>query len=82
MASEEIDGLIAGDPLDADIYRLRIQSARAVSDEIERRLRVRHESPQVLLIRDGRVVWSASHYRVTAAAVLASLGETVADPVP
>jgi bacillithiol system protein YtxJ len=65
--------LIAGAPLDADIYLLRIQAARAVSDEIERRLRVRHESPQVLLIQDGQVVWSASHFRVTAAAVLAAL---------
>ncbi len=73
MAAEEIGDLIAGAPLDADIYLLRIQAARAVSDEVSRRLRVRHESPQVLLIQDGHVVWSASHFRVTAAAVLAAL---------
>ena len=73
MAAEEIGDLVAGAPLEADVYLLRIQAARAVSDEIARRLRVRHESPQVLLIQGGQVVWSASHFRVTAAAVLAAL---------
>ena len=80
MASEEIGDLLARGALPADIYLVRVQAARAVSNEIERRLRVRHESPQILLIRDGQMVWSASHHRVTAAAVLASLNEAVADP--
>lgn len=78
MAAEEIDELVGGAPLGADVYLLRIQAARAVSGEIERRLHVRHESPQVLLIQDGQVVWSASHFRVTAAAVLAALEATAA----
>ena len=73
MAAEEIDDLAAAAPLPADIYVLRIQSARALSNEIERRFRVRHESPQILLIRDGTVVWSATHYRVTAAAIAAAV---------
>jgi hypothetical protein len=30
---------------------------------------VRHETPQALLVRDGTLVWSASHYRVTADAM-------------
>jgi bacillithiol system protein YtxJ len=46
-----------------------VQTHRAVSNAIAQRLGVRHETPQALLIRDGRVVWSASHFRVTAAAM-------------
>ncbi len=46
-----------------------VQTHRAISNAVARRLGVRHETPQALLIRDGRVVWSASHFRVTAAAV-------------
>ncbi len=80
LAAEEIDDLLAHGALPADIYLVRIQGARAVSNEIERRLRVRHESPQVLLIRDGQVMWSATHYRVTAAAILAALESTAAHP--
>src|SRR5712691_9103735 len=46
-----------------------VQTHRAVSNAVAQQLGVRHETPQALLIRDGRVVWSASHFRVTAAAV-------------
>jgi hypothetical protein len=46
-----------------------VQTHRALSNAVAQRLGVRHETPQALLIRDGRVVWSASHFRVTAAAV-------------
>ena len=46
-----------------------VQTHREVSNAVARKLGVRHETPQALLIRDGRVVWSASHFRVTATAV-------------
>jgi thioredoxin 1 len=48
-------------------YKLiTVQSHRRVSDEASLRLGVRHETPQVILVRDGRAVWSASHFRITA----------------
>jgi bacillithiol system protein YtxJ len=46
---------------------------RAISTEIARITSVRHESPQVLILKEGRVVWHASHYGVTAAAVAREL---------
>src|SRR3954470_9439278 len=46
-----------------------VQTHRDVSNAATKQLGVRHETPQALLIRDGRVVWSASHFRVTASAV-------------
>jgi monothiol bacilliredoxin len=46
-----------------------VQTHRAVSNAIAQKLGVRHETPQALLVRNGRVIWSASHFRVTAAAV-------------
>lgn len=53
----------------AQYAMVTVQTHRAVSNAIAQKLGVRHETPQALLIRDGRVVWSASHFRVTAAAV-------------
>ena len=50
-----------------------VQTHREVSNAVSARLGVRHETPQALLIRDGRVVWSASHFRVTAVAVARAL---------
>jgi bacillithiol system protein YtxJ len=46
-----------------------VQTHREVSNAIAAKLGVRHETPQALLVQDGRVVWSASHFRVNAAAL-------------
>jgi bacillithiol system protein YtxJ len=37
-----------------------------VSDQVAARFGIRHETPQAILLREGRVVWSASHFRITA----------------
>jgi len=50
-----------------------VQNARPVSDEIERRWGLSHETPQVLLIRGGKVAWSASHFQIKAAAIEAAI---------
>ncbi len=52
------------------VYRLiTVQTHRTLADEAARQLGVRHESPQALLLRDGKVVWTASHFRITASAL-------------
>jgi bacillithiol system protein YtxJ len=53
-----------------------VQKARSVSDEIEKRWGVSHETPQVLIIRDGALLWNASHFQVKAADVEAVLNKT------
>ena|ERR1700686_68711 len=50
-----------------------VQQARAVSDEIEVRTGVAHETPQVFIIRDREVLWTASHGQIKAEAVEAAL---------
>ena len=55
-----------------------VRVARAVTAEVARRTGVRHESPQVLLLRDGHAVWSTSHGGVRAAAVARALAEQAA----
>ena len=52
---------------------ITVQKARTVSDEIEKRWKVDHESPQVLIIRDGKAVWDASHFHVKAQQVESAL---------
>ncbi len=36
---------------------------------------VAHESPQVIVVRDGRAVWSAAHFAITADAVAQAVQE-------
>jgi bacillithiol system protein YtxJ len=45
----------------ADLYMLHIQHNRPLSNEIAQRFHVRHESPQLLIIKNGSVVKDASH---------------------
>jgi bacillithiol system protein YtxJ len=49
-----------------------VQHARPVSDEIEKRWSLSHETPQVLIIREGKLVWHASHFSVKAVEVEAA----------
>ena len=69
---------------DARYAMVDVQTHRDVSNAVAKRLGVRHETPQALLISEGRVVWSASHFRVTAEAVeraITALGQSH-DPRP
>jgi bacillithiol system protein YtxJ len=43
-----------------------VQKSRDVSREVEERTGIRHETPQALILRNGQVVWSASHFDITA----------------
>jgi bacillithiol system protein YtxJ len=52
---------------------ITVQTHRELSTSVAKRLGVRHETPQALLIREGRVVWSASHFRVTGGALQAAI---------
>jgi bacillithiol system protein YtxJ len=81
VSAEALDELI--DHLNADIVAagvpdphyaiVTVQTHRDVSNAVSMKLGVRHETPQALLIRDGRVIWSASHFRVTAEAMKKAL---------
>lgn len=61
--------------LERPVGLVTVQTARAVSDEIEKRMGIMHETPQVLIVSDGKVGWTASHGQVKAAAVEVALGE-------
>jgi len=45
---------------------LEVQSAREVSRELANLTGIRHETPQVIVLKDGKAVWNASHFDVTA----------------
>ena len=51
---------------DGEVDLVEIQRARPLSDEIAQRLGVRHESPQIIIVRNGQVLWDASHFQITA----------------
>jgi bacillithiol system protein YtxJ len=59
--------------LDGEVVLVEVQNARQVSRELADRTGIRHESPQVIVFRNGKAVWNASHYDVKAHAVTKAL---------
>ena len=54
---------------DADINIVIVQRARNVSDAIAQKTGIRHESPQAIVLKDGKAIYHAAHYDVTASDV-------------
>jgi bacillithiol system protein YtxJ len=52
-----------------------IQQTRSLSDEIENRTGLRHESPQVIVLSKGKPVFHESHWRIKADAVAQAVKE-------
>jgi bacillithiol system protein YtxJ len=58
---------------EGEVNLLEVQSARDISRELADLTGVRHETPQVIVLRDGKAVWNASHFDVTANGVAKAL---------
>jgi len=59
--------------LGSEVHLVEVQSAGAVSQELESRFGIRHESPQVIILRRGKAVWNASHWQIKANAVATAI---------
>lgn len=55
--------------LDDNVVLIDVSRERTLTRELQGRTGVRHESPQVIVLRDGRPTWSASHFEITTDAV-------------
>lgn len=72
QAYDEIERFLR-DGAGADVYLLDVRARRSLSQAIAGQLGVRHESPQILVLTDGRVAWTASHFRVRAPGLRSAL---------
>jgi bacillithiol system protein YtxJ len=52
--------------MDADINVVIVQERRNISNLIAEKTGIRHESPQAIVLQDGKPVYHASHYDITA----------------
>lgn len=62
----------------AKLYFLDLLKFRPISNEIASRFDIPHESPQVLIIENGQLVYDASHFDINYKDIKAKL-EVVAD---
>lgn len=55
-------------------YLVKVIESRDVSNAIEKDTKIKHESPQLLLIKDKEVVWSATHFDIKEDAIREASG--------
>ena len=66
-AYEEVTAYLPARPNEEIQYAIiDVINDRPVSNEVSEMLSVKHESPQVILVKDGKPVWHTSHSRITA----------------
>jgi bacillithiol system protein YtxJ len=66
-AFEEMEKLPGGS------WLIDVSRQHDLKRQVAERTGVRHESPQVIVLRDGAPTWHASHYRITRSAVEAAV---------
>ena len=74
-AAVQVGRLTAAD--DPVVFRIVVQLARGVSNQIAERFRIRHESPQVILLLRGEACYHTSHFGVQADRIRAEVAASV-----
>ncbi len=74
MALGEMEAL-GGSVPDLKVYQVLVLEHRPVSNEISEKLAVKHESPQFLLVKEGKCLWSISHAAIKAKSISEYLTE-------
>lgn len=59
-------------PSDIDFYFLDLLAHRSVSNRISEIFKVHHESPQVLVIKDGACIYDESHLSISMSEIVES----------
>ena len=57
-----------------DLWAVTVPEQATLSRRIAADTGIAHRSPQVLYVRDGRVVWHASHGQITQASLRGAIG--------
>ncbi len=61
-------------PDDFDFYYLDLIAYRQLSNKVAEQFDVTHESPQILVIRNGQCVYDESHMSITVDDIIESVG--------
>ncbi len=72
VAHEEMEKFL-GEGIAIDVFKILVVEQRPLSNHIAETLEVRHQSPQAILVRDGKPVWETTHYSITSTAVKEAL---------
>lgn len=73
-AYERVRAFLASSPTDCpEVWLVNVIESRPVSDAVAAALGLTHQSPQMILVKDSRTLWSASHQGITADSIREAL---------
>lgn len=75
MAYRNFESDWSTDEKEIKLYYLDLLAYRGVSDAVASRFGIPHESPQLLLLKDGKVIYDVSHGEISVQKVLQALNE-------
>lgn len=70
-AHDEFEAFLTEQAIPAALILVR--EDRPVSNEVEARFGIKHESPQIFLVEDHQVKWHTSHWKITKQAIQEAL---------
>ncbi|MDT8347226.1 MAG: bacillithiol system redox-active protein YtxJ [Flavobacteriaceae bacterium] len=62
-----------GSSSDIDLWLLDVLNYRNISNQIAQDFKIEHQSPQVLMLKNGKVIYADSHYAISAEVVMSNL---------
>ncbi|HLR14781.1 MAG TPA: bacillithiol system redox-active protein YtxJ [Bacillota bacterium] len=72
-AFEQFKSYVETDARPYEAYFVKVRETRPVSNEIEEKLGIEHQSPQLFFVKDGQAVWNASHRDITVENIIAAV---------
>ncbi|MEL6945699.1 MAG: bacillithiol system redox-active protein YtxJ [Bacteroidota bacterium] len=65
MMKHQLEGNWNFDAQDLDFYYLDLINYRAISNEIADRFGVVHQSPQIIVLKEGKAIYDTSHHMIS-----------------
>ncbi len=72
-AKMRMDELVSANENAGEYYYLDLLQFRTISNEIAERFQVHHESPQIVVLKNGEVIYDESHLDIQAEEVRAQM---------
>jgi bacillithiol system protein YtxJ len=68
-AWQEVQNLIRQSSDEVQVAMVKVIESRPISNQIALDLKIKHESPQILLLSKKNVIWHCSHMAITQSAI-------------
>lgn len=75
MAKQNMELIKKSDLDDIDLYMIDVVRERPISRYFADKVQIRHESPQLFVMKNGEVIWHGSHYMVNGDNLIAALNQ-------